>query len=80
MPAEEKTKRMAESYQRKHCCGDEGKDSWCHFSTSVLVAFRAARFSQHVSESLPKVFYDALKTFSQREFRSFKTRGKQWAG
>jgi hypothetical protein len=26
------------------------------------------------AESLPKVFYDALKTFSQREFRRFKTR------
>ena len=24
--------------------------------------------------SLPKVFYEALKTFSQREFRKFKTR------
>jgi hypothetical protein len=26
------------------------------------------------AESLPKVFYEALKTFSQREFRRFKTR------
>jgi hypothetical protein len=25
------------------------------------------------AESLPKVFYEALKTFSQREFRKFKT-------
>ena len=26
------------------------------------------------AQSLPKVFYEALKTFSQREFRKFKTR------
>src|SRR3984893_284707 len=26
------------------------------------------------AQSLPKVFYEALKTFSQREFRRFKTR------
>jgi len=26
------------------------------------------------AESLPKVFYEALMTFSQREFRRFKTR------
>ena len=26
------------------------------------------------AESLPEVFYEALKTFSQREFRKFKTR------
>lgn len=26
------------------------------------------------TESLPKVFYEALKTFSQRNFRSFTTR------
>jgi len=26
------------------------------------------------AESLPKVFYEALKSFSQREFRRFKTR------
>jgi hypothetical protein len=26
------------------------------------------------TESLPKVFYEALKTFSQRKFRSFTTR------
>jgi hypothetical protein len=26
------------------------------------------------AHSLPKVFYEALKTFSQREFRKFKTR------
>ena len=25
------------------------------------------------AQSLPKVFYEALKTFSQREFRKFKT-------
>jgi hypothetical protein len=30
MPTEEEANRMAESYQRKHCSGDEGKDSWCH--------------------------------------------------
>ena len=27
MPAEEEANCMAESYQRKHCCGDEAKDS-----------------------------------------------------
>jgi hypothetical protein len=35
------------------------------------------------AQSLPKVFYEALKTFSQREFRKFKTRRKQrtgWSG
>ena len=26
------------------------------------------------AQSLPKVFYEALKTFSQRDFRRFKTR------
>ena len=26
------------------------------------------------AQSLPKVYYEALKTFSQREFRRFKTR------
>lgn len=26
------------------------------------------------AQSLPKVFYEALKTFSQREFRRFKPR------
>jgi hypothetical protein len=26
------------------------------------------------AQSLPRVFYEALKTFSQREFRKFKTR------
>jgi len=26
------------------------------------------------AESLPEVFYEALKTFSQRDFRKFKTR------
>jgi hypothetical protein len=26
------------------------------------------------AQSLPEVFYEALKTFSQREFRKFKTR------
>jgi hypothetical protein len=26
------------------------------------------------AEELPKVFYEALKIFSQREFRKFKTR------
>ncbi len=32
------------------------------------------------AQSLPKVFYEALKTFSQREFRKFKTReeAKDW--
>ena len=35
---------MAESYQRKHCCGEEGKSTLCHFQPRcVLVALTLPR-------------------------------------